>query len=459
MKRKNIIIIVGAIVLVGIITVVGISLTRESEPTLSDETLDLIQKNDQIELEIAVPIDQEEQGTQSELSWMQLSYINTYQDTLRTPMENILGITLDKEWNMKRGMIYENNSGTIFQNNTLKGALQNSEFRAAVDNDEIIAKLSDAAFETFIDLEEDEEMTNFYMAINAYFNLLPATEEGYANPQSALRRAEFMSLVMRAETPYKAGLKAKEDFTAAVGNSEYAAYAQSLAEDSYLDLESKSLNEQTFNTSMSRAEAIYMLMNHYYADELESLDISKASLDDTKDGDDIAKAQGYTGKDQAKAKELNYCISNPDKGVPTDIYKALVFAEQKGLIDSETRYDEAITLEESIALLVDIYKTLPIEETSASNGDGYTYNENNNSYDQTYTQPLDYDVPATLDEIKEDSADGWSNGQVHYYDDNTTYLIWADGTRYELYEELPDGERYTGVTPEDAAKVEELRWQ
>lgn len=419
--------------------------------TNREEAYNMLQETDQIELEMAVPIDQEEeQGTQSAITWEVLAELKTYQDTLRTPMEDALGITIDSEmyW-IKHGMLYQDNQGNDIQNNTLKGALQNKDFRKAVDNDEIITKLADAAFNTFIDLEEDEEKTNFYMAINAYFNLLPTTEEGYANPQSMLTRAEFMSLVMRAETECHPGVYALDEFTAAVGESEYNPYAQYVADDCYITTADKSLNDQTYNSGISRAEAIYMLMNHYYADEFKSIDTSKASLDDVKDGGDIAATQGYT--DQAKAKELSYCITNPDAGVPTDIYKALVLAESKGLIDSETCFDEAITLEESIELLINIYKSIPLDDTTTGSvvlevevPVGGMMTENGYHWDTTWA------------ERDEDRKDGWVGGEVHYYEDGTTYLIWADGRRIELYEEDPTGLLYTGVTEADAAKVAEI---
>lgn len=328
--------------------------------TSQNETLDLIQKNESITIEIAVPEDQE-QGTQLTLDWIELAMLNTYADTLRNPVDSLLGNEFNYDNFIKTGMLYESNEGFLLQNNTLKGALQNNEFRAAVDNDEIISTFSDAACNTFCDLESDEEMTNFYMAINAYFDLLPATEEGYSNPQNVLTRAQFMSLVMRAETPVSSHeLKLGEEFATAVGESEYNGYAQHLADYGYLTIADKSLNNMTYNGNISRAEAIYMLMNKYYADELKSVDVSKADLEDAKDGGDIAKDQGYT-KDYGKSYEIVYMINNPSAGVTTDIYKALVLAESKGLIDSETRFDEAIILEESIELLVNIYKTLPIE--------------------------------------------------------------------------------------------------
>ena len=56
---------------------------------------------------------------------------------------------------------------------------------------------------------------------------------------------------------------------------------------------------------------------------------------------DIATVQGYAGKDYSTNYEIVYSIQNPDKGLPTSLYKALVVAKNKGLIGNETRWDEA----------------------------------------------------------------------------------------------------------------------
>lgn len=455
MKKKNIIIIAGTILIVGILAVVGINLGKNSGKGLSDETLDLIQKNEQIEIEIAVPdYIEDEQGTQLALEWVELAYLNSYQDTIRTPIEKHLGIEVDSQNGIKKGLIYSNGKA-LRTNSTLKFALENTELRKAFDNDETISVFADAALNTFSDIEADEEMTNFYMAINAYFNLLPATEEGYANPQSALTRAEFMSLIMRAETPVNKSLKVDEAFKTAVGESQYNLYAQALVDYSYLNLSDKSLNNQTFNGNISRAEAIYILMNHYYADELKSLDISKAKLDDTKDGGDIAKTQGYT-KDYGKSYEITYSINNPKAGVPTPIYKALVLAESKGLIDSETRFDEAITLEESVELLVNIYKTLPIDtETASKPQQGDIIIDHAGDVGE-----VGYNYGLTTQEILyPEDGDYVTGGTVYYNDDGTTYIIWnvgkEKGNIYTVGDRLPDGKIYTPKSEADA----EIYWE
>lgn len=323
-----------------------------------DETLEMIQSHESIELEIAVPKD-EEQGTTSPLTWTELASLYTYQETLRDPVEDVLAIDTETYLGIKAGMLYLSNEGFVQQNNTLKGALQNKEFRAAVDNEEIISAFAESAINTYADVEQEDKYTNFLMAINGYFNLLPDTEEGYANPDSTLTRAEFMAFVMRAETPVDEYLELDETFNSAVGESEYNLYAQEVVDTSYLTLEDSSLNNQTYNGTISRAEAIYMLMAKYYADDLANINTTSSTLSDAKDGGDIATEQGYTDSYKTSY-ELAYALNNPDEGLPTSLYSALFLAKEKGFIGEETRWDEGLTKSEAIELLVNIYKVLPI---------------------------------------------------------------------------------------------------
>lgn len=169
-------------------------------------------------------------------------------------------------------------------------------------------------------------------------------------------------MVFRAETPVQ-DLTADSAFADAVGQSDYNIYAQGLAENSDLDTASKSLNNLTANGTITRAEAIYLLMNRYFADDMEKVDVKSATFNDAKDGGDIAAKQRFiedgTQKDYWKSYELTYAIQNPDDGLPTDLYKALIVAKSKGLVGDVTRWDEALTRSEAIEFLV---KTLRQEK-------------------------------------------------------------------------------------------------
>ena len=426
----------------------------ENEQLTEEQLLNLLQNsNTEIELQIEVPEDVE-QGTQAEITWGELTFYNSYEETLRKPMEDLLGITYDANANSKVGMIYELDN-RIIPNNTLMTALQNKDFREAVANKDTISKISEMASNTFVDLDADDTATNLYMAINAYFNLLPATEENYANPQNVLTRAQAMALIMRAETPYSASLKVDEDFEALVGQSEYNLYAQKLHEDNYLA--SDNSLTQSYNTNMSRGEFIYMLMNHYFADELADIDTTGIELEDVEDGGDIAAKNGFT-TGYAKNHELTYAFENPSEA-PSDIYKALVLANQKGIIEGETSWEEGITLEDAIEMLMDLY-TLE-EDTEVSDSSTTKPQKGDVFYDEETGEYLEYgyDYEMSNWEILNDE-DHIAGGTVMYNEDGTTYILWEAGaeagTIYHMGDTLPDDTYYSPITEADEIAYEQM---
>ncbi len=315
------------------------------------ELLEMINQGDQIEIEVAVPIN-EEQGTEESITWEELASLTT-NDTLRSEWDDILGI-INTETG-KNGVLYVDVTGVNNNNNTLQMALHNRAFVKLMEDEDSLLELAEASMSQYADLDAEEEMRAYYMGINGYFNLLPDATPNYCNADSTLTRLEFMSMVTRAETPVQE-LEANTAFATAVGNNELNIYAQEVADSSYLDIESKSLNNMTANGTITRGEAIYLIMNQYFPNELANVDLSTANLSDCIDGGNIAEAQNFiedgVAKDYWKSYELVYAIQNPDQGVPTDMYKALVLAEQMGIINSETRWDEGITKAEAVELLV-----------------------------------------------------------------------------------------------------------
>lgn len=322
------------------------------------ELLQMINQGDAIEIEVATPINQE-QGTESAIDWQELASLSTNPD-LRDSWDDILMITPTDTG--KNGVLYVNVDGNNEPNNTLRVALHNSEFLKYLDSEADSLQLSNAVQGNYADLDDTATAKALYMGINGYFNLLPDANPNYANPDSTLQRNEFMAMVFRAETPVQ-DLTPDTTFADAVGQSDYNIYAQGLAGNSYLDTASKSLNNLTANGTITRAEALYLLVSRYFADDLKNADPKSATFSDAKDGGDIAGEQKFIEdakeKDYWKSYELAYVVQNPDGGLPTDLYKALVVAKSKGLITDTTRWDEALTRSEAIEFLV---KTLRQEK-------------------------------------------------------------------------------------------------
>ena len=161
------------------------------------ELLEMINQGDQIEIEVAVPIN-EEQGTEESITWEELASLTT-NDTLRSEWDDILGI-INTETG-KNGVLYVDVTGVNNNNNTLQMALHNRAFVKLMEDEDSLLELAEASMSQYADLDAEEEMKAYYMGINGYFNLLPDATPNYCNADSTLTRLEFMSMVTRAETP------------------------------------------------------------------------------------------------------------------------------------------------------------------------------------------------------------------------------------------------------------------
>lgn len=348
------------------------------------------------EVEIVIPslasdvkIDTE-LGEEQSILWEELASL-TLNESIRDSWDDTLGITLTETG--KNGILYVDAEGNNVNNNTLRVALHNREFQKVFTaSSKEFNALVDAVESNYIDVDVDdpnsnEQKTNaLYMGINAYFNLLADNTEMNANPTTSITNAEFMAMVMRAETPVDDSLTVDPTFESAVGQNELNLYAQKLVDNTFLSLEDGSLNTKTYNNSISRGEAIYILMDRYFHDELENFDASKITLLDAKDAGDIASKQKFTGTEQESLKVLSHALSNPDKGAPTDIYKALCLAEQKGIINDETKWENALTRQDGIGLLVfTLMQEDGVAEFSAKLGkvEGYEVNLEDTSSTET----------------------------------------------------------------------------
>lgn len=325
------------------------------------ELLKWINEGRQIEIDVATPVFYEsKQGEESALVWVELAQLET-NPALRGRWDDTLLITRTDTG--KNGILYVNAAGENENNNTLFVALHNREVQKIFEDDSTMKSLADSVVNNYTDIEiadsnnRNERMKAVYMGINGYFNLLPDNTPNYSNADSTVTRAQFMAMVYRADTPVQE-ISANSTFTELVGQSDYNLYSQEVAENSYLDLSSKSLNNMTYNGNITRAEVIYILISRYYNDELQAVNPANSGVafSDAKDGGDIASAQkfieGGNAKDYWKSYELTYALQNPDQGLPTDLYKAMIVAYQNNIITTETRWDEAITLSEAMELLI-----------------------------------------------------------------------------------------------------------
>lgn len=324
----------------------------------SSELMTMMQNNEAIEIEIAEPINNE-QGTESEIVWEELALLKENPD-LRKGWDNALGISAIE--NGKNGMLYVDVEGNQCNNNTLYVALHNRQFQKVLEGD--TKALVEASVNAYADLEsvsDDDKEVAVLMGINGYFNLLPDSTPNYSNPDSTIERNEFMAMLYRANTPVKE-LTEDKTFTNAVGAGKYNIYAQGVLSSSYLDTISKSLDNLTYNGTITRAEAVYAVVQMYFADEYKNVDINASTYSDCKNGGNIAqsavdktkKVSSLSEVDHWKSYELTYALQNPDTvGMPVDLYKAMIVAKQKGLLDGNiSRWDEGLTKAEAVDLIV-----------------------------------------------------------------------------------------------------------
>lgn len=413
MKKRNLInLLIGNLALVTMVS--GCAAANQSE------MLQMINNGDQIEIEVAVPaFAEQEQGEQSQLTWIELSNLET-NDTLRDSWDNLLLITSTETG--KNGIFYVNNEGVNVNNNTLQMVLHNRAFVKYLESEDGIADLAEGAINNYADLNAEEEYKAVLAGLNGYFNLLPDSTPNYCNIDSTISRNEFLAMVMRAETPVSE-IEADMNYESIVGASDYNIYAQEVAGNSYLTLTDKSLNNMTANGTITRAEVIYTLVNRYYADELANVDLSSVTFDDCKDGGDIATEQQFAGKEYCDSYELTYALTNPDNGCPTDLYRAIVVAYNVGILDStETRWDEAATLGEVVEFIMNAHinddsiavfnynqgtisgyeAPADVEDTQNPNDIGLEYepsgpSEEETTETETETEVVDEDVPLEED--------------------------------------------------------------
>ena len=274
-------------------------------------------------------------GSGLTISWTPVGELTDHAE-LRASIDKYLGVT--GEGKNKQGSLYTNIKGKNDYNNVFSVAMNNSAVEKALNTNKNF--IANAACNSYTDLDIDDEEKCVNMALNAYFNLLPDGTE--ANADASLTRAQFMAMVMRADTPVT-DIQTDTAFEKSVGQSEYNRYAQSVNKDSYL-----TLNNQLYNSSMTRAEAVYTIVSRYYADSLKNASSSASCYTDAKDGGAVAKSD--------RASALNNSISNPDSGMDRELYKSLCVAKEKNLLTSaRSRWDEAITKNEAIALLRSVY--------------------------------------------------------------------------------------------------------
>lgn len=329
---------------------------------------------------IDVSVSENDIESKAELTWTELGELKTC-EKMRTAVDTVFGN--DIVGGVKYGPFYIDSQGNQCTNNTLKVVLGNryvAEMFATGGNVDIekVDSSNLGAIESTTDSDEDAstamtESFNSSLAsvyndlsdsdqspalFNAYFNLLPDSTPNYFNGGDTLSRAEAMSLVTRATTPVQS-LNVSDDFTSTVTGTDYDQYINYAAqqnEHSYINTNDKSLTADNFKGAMSRAEFIYLIMNEVYgADEVQNYDTSKTTLKDCTNAGNLSEELKIADSDRCNGYTLKYSLENVDKGVAEELYKSIAMAADKGIITTETRWNEGITKSEAIEIVVNAF--------------------------------------------------------------------------------------------------------
>jgi hypothetical protein len=337
--------------------------------------LQLLRDNgESIEIEVAEPVNStgDLDLQDDNCTWLPLASLDTA-SSLRKSWEDTLLIS--GTTGNKNGVLYVDFEGNQDNNNTLQVALHNRAFTTQLEDKATSTELSQAVKEYYADTDELTDNEKNLIGISSYFNLLDDEQSNYATPYDTLTRLQFYSMVYKSITPATDIPESDSDelqFTESVGSySELNYYASQIESKAYINTTDNSLNEKTVNGKISRGEAIYLLMNVIYPDELANVETKGVTFSDCKMQEDaLTKQDGTDGDTYLDSYRAQVSYNNEDEyGCKDEIYKALVLAKQKGLINGdETRYDEAITKVEAIQFLVD---------TLENSGSGEKFNYKN----------------------------------------------------------------------------------
>ena len=382
---------------------------------------------------IGVSVSENDIVFKAELTWTELGELKTC-EKMRTAVDTVFGNDIVD--GVKYGPFYIDSQGNQCTNNTLKVVLGNryvAEMFATGGNVDIekVDSSNLGAIESTTDSDEDAstamtESFNSSLAsvyndlsdsdqspalFNAYFNLLPDSTPNYFNGGDTLSRAEAMSLVTRATTPVQS-LNVSDNFTSAVTGTDYDQYINYAAqqnEHSYINTNDKSLTADNFKGAMSRAEFIYLIMNEVYgADEVQNYDTSKTTLKDCTNAGNLSE----------------------------ELYKPIAMAADKGIITTETRWNEGITKSEAIEIVVNAFMQYYDEQ-------GYLVN----SAEKGSTQALEAAAEALWG--KQDENDMSCTKEEFIAD----YIkLISDGMSPEEFEEQIEGKYSIKFKEEQAAK-------
>lgn len=338
-----------------------------------DELLDMISNGDTITIEMTVPNWTPDSAKQlADLSWEELAQSQAYITTgFRGSVDTALNINTvtTKDGNTKQGCMYtvvKNGEEVQSGNTSMRDAFRNKAFIKYWNDGNVQNSLTEAVDYAYTDIDHTSQYA-LTAVLNAYYNLFNDGDNDttYGATQS-LTREQFMTMAFKAGN----GVKELSDYTAflaATGGKEtyYTPYAAQMADHSFLKISNGSLNGTNIATPISKAEAVYMLVDTYLKSEVDKVLASgeKLSAFGYKDAGDQVAELGISADGASKSVENNllaYLVNNQgEKGIDHNLMAYLAVAEKYNLgngIDLAGDLFSSISKDEAIRLLANTFE-------------------------------------------------------------------------------------------------------
>lgn len=307
------------------------------------DILDLLNTSDTVTIELSVEQD-ENQGYTYTVEWIQLGDMTSSKE-VRSEIDSLFGITGNT--GNKNGVFYVNELGENTQNNTLAVAMRNRAVASILNGDTESLNMNLATKYTDLDIDEEKAI---YCAISDYFELLKASENGESNINDALSRAEAMSMVFKAMNPVDTSITENEQFNNAVGENDLNIFAAQEEVNAFINTADGSLNNTTYTQNMTKAEFVYMVINSVFGSKAVQNVDSSIELAGLSNAGNIRYNEEFLDRTQVSSAIIKVFVNEPTT-IDENLYKAIVLANSKGIIDNTDDLDSAITKADAVEII------------------------------------------------------------------------------------------------------------
>lgn len=347
--------------------------------TLGDQVNKMMQDKQDIMLSVDEKVSE---INKLELTWEELDQLDNYEELRDTWEDNMNIVKFDKD--SKNGVIFIDSYGNWTGNNTLLNVFKNKEFvKSYWKNNKFKSAVAQEAISMYSDI--NNESTGLLASVNSYFNLLPANSDGTSGLMNYLSRKEAMTLLLRVDTPVHM-LEENTKYDELFGYTEYNKYASMVEDNCYFQTSNGSLNAYTYNTAMTRAEAIYMIVQRYFKEDYSSIKDLSTNMNDCKNGGNILNTNGIKEDYASELYNLEISILSENNEIDEKLYKAILVAYKRGIVSKDTRWSDGIKYGELLNMIIKAYESMYNDSTYPVNAK-VGNNEGSKLYDKEVIVP------------------------------------------------------------------------